>query len=123
MDFLWVEVNSFGCYKESKEFATGYPHEGLGWVHFQLMLPPNVEYSPQICNMIIFGTAFYCNIVYVALYSLAYILMEDYIHCLLICRSCVLQAKGHHGVAIHSQWCSKRCMLFIFRVHLDLIIS
>ena len=32
-EFLRVEMDSFGCHNKPKEFATGYPQEGLGWVH------------------------------------------------------------------------------------------
>jgi len=87
------------------------------------MRPHDVEYSLQICNVIVFSMALYYNIVHVVFYSLVYMLMEYCIHCSLICCPLILQAEGHHDVAIHPQWHSERCMLFIFRVHLDLIVS
>jgi len=57
-DFLWVEVDSFGCYDKLEEFTAGYPHEGLGGIHLQLMRLHNIEYYLHICYVIIFGTAF-----------------------------------------------------------------
>ena len=50
-------------------------------------------------------------------------LVEDHIHGTLACCTCILQVKSHHCVAVHSQWCSKRCILLVFRIHLNLIIS
>ena len=50
--------------------------------------------------MIAFVVALLCNIVYVAFYGLAYMLMEDNIHGPLVCCLCIRQAKGHHGVAL-----------------------
>ena len=41
--------------------------------------------------------ALHCKIIYVALYGLAYMRAEDYIHYPLIYRPYVLQAKGHNG--------------------------
>ena len=82
----------------------------------------DVEYSLQICYVITFVAVPYCNIIYIALYDLAYMLTEDRIHDALVCCTCILQAKKHHGVAVHSKWRSERYMLLIFWIHLDLII-
>ena len=49
-------------------------------------------------------------------------IMEDHIHSTFICRTSVLQAKGHYCVAVYSQRHHERCVLFIFMVHLYLII-
>jgi len=70
------------------------PHVGLGGVHLQLMCPHDVEYSLQICKMVAFIAAFHCKIIYVAFYGLAYMIMEDRIHSLLIGCSDVLQSEG-----------------------------
>ena len=35
----------------------------------------------------------------------------------------ILQPEGHHSIAVYPQWCPERCILFIIRVHLDLIVS
>jgi len=48
-DFLQIPVNFFRCNDKSKEFATGYPQEGLGWVHLQLKSAHDVEHSSQAC--------------------------------------------------------------------------
>ena len=87
------------------------------------MRPHDVEYSLQIYNVIAFSSALSYNIVHVAFYYLAYMLVKDCIHCLLICHPYVFQIKGHHGVTIQPQWCFERCMLFVFRVYLNLIVS
>jgi len=50
-------------------------------------------------------------------------LVEDRIHCPLICCPYILQSEGHHDVAIHPQWHFEGCMLFIFRIQFDLIVS
>ena len=50
-------------------------------------------------------------------------LEEDRICGVLICRTCILQAKGYHGVALHSQCCSEGCMLLVSWIQFDLIIS
>jgi len=115
-------VNSFGYNDKYKEFATGYPKEGFGWVHLQLVSLHDVEYSFQVCEMIAFVAAFHDVIINIALYGLAYMLMEDRIHDTLICRTNILQAKGHYCVAVYSQWRPERCVIFIFRVHFYLII-
>jgi len=70
------------------------PQEGLGGFHLQLMRPYDVEYSLQICYVITFIVAFHYNIIYVAFYG--HMLVEDRIHGALVCRTCILQAKGHH---------------------------
>ena len=50
-------------------------------------------------------------------------LTEDCAHGTLICGSDILQSKGHHSVAVHSQWRSEGCVLLVFWIHLDLIVS
>jgi len=115
-------VNSFRCNNISKEFTTCYPQEGLGWIHLQLASLHDVEHSFRVCKMIAFVVTFYDDIIDIAFYGLVYILMEDHIHGTLICHTSVLQAKGHYCIAVHSQRCPERCVLFIFRVHLNLII-
>jgi len=82
---------------------TGYPLEGLGWVHLQLMSPHDVKYSLQIYNVIAFSMDIYYYIIHVSFYGHAYMLEKDCIHCPLICRPCVLHSEGHHGVTIHPQ--------------------
>jgi len=82
----------------------------------------DVEHSFQVCEVIAFVATFHGDIIEIAFYGLAYMLMEDRIHGALICRTGVLQAKGHYCVAVYSQRRPKRCVLFIFRVHLYLII-
>ena len=52
-DCLWVEVNSFGCHNKPKELTAGYPHEGFGGIHLQLMCSHDIEYCLQICYVII----------------------------------------------------------------------
>jgi len=94
MDFLWIQVNFFGCNDKFKKFATGYPQEGLDWVHLQLVSLHDVEHSFQVCEMIAFVTAFHSNIVDGAFYSLTYMPMEDRIHGALISCISILQARG-----------------------------
>jgi len=53
----------------------------------------------------------------------AYMLVKDCIYGALVCRTCILQAKGYHSVAVHSPWHSEGCMLLVFWIHFDLIIS
>jgi len=120
-DFLRVEVDSFGCNDKPKKF-TGYPQEGFGGIHLQLMRPHDIEYCLQIYYVIAIDTIFYCNIVYVAFHCFAYILVENYIHSSLVCRPLILQPEGHHSIEVHSQWCPKGCILLIVRVHLNLIV-
>jgi len=115
-------MNSFGCNDKSKKFITGFPQEGLRWVHLQLVSPHDVEHSLQVCKGIAFVTAFHGDIIDIALYGPAYMLMEDRVHGTLICRTSVLQAEGHYCVAEYSQRHPERCVFFIFRVHLYLII-
>jgi len=50
-------------------------------------------------------------------------LVEDRIHSTLVCRTCILQAKGYHDVEVHSQWYSEGCMLLVSWIYFDLIIS
>ena len=54
---------------------------------------------------------------------LSEVVAENYTHCTLISCSRVLQSERHHDVAVYPQRCSERCMLFVIRVHLDLIVS
>jgi len=93
-DFLWIQVNSFGCNNKSKEFATGYPHEELGWIHLQLMSLHDVKHSLQVCEMIAFVATFHGDIINVAFYGFTYMLVEDRIHGTLICRTSVFKTKG-----------------------------
>ena len=79
-NLLRIQVNSLGCNDKSKEFATSYPQEGLGWVHLQLVSPHDVEHSFSICKMITFVATFHSDILDIAFYGLAYMLMEDRIH-------------------------------------------
>jgi len=53
--------------------------------------------------MIAFVATLHCIIVDVAFYDLVYMIMEDCIHGILICYPDILQAEGHHSVAIHPQ--------------------
>jgi len=122
-NFLWVEVDSFGCDDKCQEFTAGYPQEGFGRIHLQLMRPHDIEYRLQICYVIIFGTIFYCNIVYIAFHCFAYMLVENCIHSSLVCCPRVLQSERHNSITIYPQWRPERCMLVIFKVHLNLIVS
>ena len=72
--------------------------------------------------MIAFVATFHGDIINIAFYGLAYMLMEDHIHGPLICRTSVLQAEGHYCVAEYSQRHPEGCVFFIFRVHLYLIV-
>ena len=69
-------MNSFGYNDKYKEFATGYPKEGFGWVHLQLVSPHDVEHSFQIREMIGFIAAFHSDIIDIAFYVLAYMLRK-----------------------------------------------
>ena len=44
------------------------------------MSPHDVEHSLQVCEMIAFVAAFHGDIIDIAFYDLAYMLMEDRIH-------------------------------------------
>ena len=98
-------MNSFGCNNKFKEFATGYPQEELGWVHFQLLSPHDVEHSFQICKVIAFVATFYGNIVDIAFYSLEYMLIEDRIYGALTSCTSVLQVTLS---SVGGSRCSKR---------------
>jgi len=50
-------------------------------------------------------------------------LVEDRIYGALVYHTCILQAKGHQDVALHSPWCSEGCMLLVSWIHFDLILS
>ena len=115
-------MNSFGCNNKSKKFTTSYPQEGLGWVHVQLVCPHDVEHSFHVYEVIAFVATFHSDIIDIAFYGLTYMLMEDRIHGALIGCTSVLQAEGHHYVAVYPQRHPEGCVLFIFRVHLYLII-
>ena len=65
-DLFWIEVNSFRCNNISKEFATGYPQEGLGWVHLQLVILHDVEHSPQVREVIAFVETFHDDVIDIA---------------------------------------------------------
>ena len=106
-------MNSFGCNEKSKKFSTGYPQEGLGWVHLQLVSAHVVEHSFQVCEVIAFVAIFHCDIIDIAFYDLAYMLIKDHIHDALIYRTSVLQAKGHYCVAVYSQRRSERCVFHL----------
>ena len=71
----------------------------LGWVHLQLVSPHDVEHSFQVCKVTIFVMNFHGDIINIAFYGVAYMLMEDRIYGALICRTDVLQAKGHYLLA------------------------
>jgi len=89
-DLLRIEMNSFRCNNKFKEFITGYPQEGLGWVHLQLMSSHDVEHSPQVREVIAFVAAFHGDVIDVAFYGLTYMLVKDRIHGTLICHTNVL---------------------------------
>ena len=94
-------MDSFGYPDEPKEFTASYPQEGFGGIHLQVMRLHDIEYCLQVCYVIAFGMAFYCNIVYVAFHCFAYMLIEDCIHSSLICCPRILQSEEHHNIAIH----------------------
>ena len=70
-DFLWVEVDSFGCHEKPKKFTISYPQEGLEGIYLQSMHLHDIKYCLQICYVITFGMNFHCNIVYVAFHYFA----------------------------------------------------
>jgi len=72
--------------------------------------------------MIAFVMAFHSDIIDIAFYGLTYMLMEDHIRGVLIGCTSVIQAKGHYCVAVYSQRYPERCVFFIIRVYLYLII-
>jgi len=84
--------------------------------------PHDAEHSFQVCEMIAFIAAFHSDIIDIAFYDLVYMLVEDHIHRALISCTSVLQAKGHHCVAVYPQRYPEGCVFFIFRVHFYLII-
>jgi len=75
-----------------------WPPPGRTWLDSSLFDVYDVEYSLQICYVIAFVVAFHYNIIYVALYGLTYVLVENYINHMLVCYPRVLQSERHHGV-------------------------
>jgi len=57
-DFLWVQVDSFGCHDKPKEFTVGYPQEGFGGIHLQLIRLHDIEHYLQIFSVITLGRLF-----------------------------------------------------------------
>jgi len=104
------------------KFATGYPQEGFGRVHLQLVSLHDVKHSFQVCEVIAFVATFHDDIIDILFYGLVYMLIEDRIHGTLICCTNILQAKGHYYVTVYSQRRPERCVLFIFKVHLHLVV-
>jgi len=78
--------------------------------------PHDIEHSLQVSEVIAFVMAFHGDIIDIAFYGLVYMLMEDHIHGTLICRTNILQAEGHHCIAVYSHRCPEGCVLFIFKV-------
>ena len=58
----------------------------------------NIEHFLQICEMITFVVTLHSNIVDVAFYDFAYMIMKDYVHGTLIYCVCILQTEGHYCV-------------------------
>ena len=56
-DFVWVEVDFFGCHNKHEKFTIGYLQEGFGGIHLQLMRPHDIKYCLHIYYVIAFGTA------------------------------------------------------------------
>ena len=102
MNLLRIQMNSFGCNNKIKKFTTGYPQEGLGWTHLQLVSPHDVEHSLQVCEVIAFVAAFHDDVIDVSFYGLIYMLVKDRIHGALICHTNIFQAEGHYCVAIYT---------------------
>jgi len=73
--------------------------------------------------MIAFVATLHSNIVDLAIYGFAYMLVKDCVNGTLICWAHILQTEGHHCVTVDSQWCSDGWMPLILWIHLDLIIS
>lgn len=48
--------------------------------------------------------------------------MKDCIHGMLIHAPTFFKIKRHDNVEIHVQWCSEESILFILRIHLNLIV-
>jgi len=115
-------MNSSRCNNKSKKFTTGYPQEELSWVHLQLVASHDVKHSPQVCEVIALVATLHGDVINVAFYSLIYMLEEDCIHGTFICSISVLQAEGHHCIAVYPYRRPEGCVPFILRVHLYLII-
>src|SRR3954462_8538431 len=76
----------------------------------------------QVSKMISLAAAFDGNVIHITLDRLAYVGPKDFVHCPLVGRSSILQTKRHDRIAIDSQRCPERGVLFIGREHLNLIV-
>ena len=83
----------------------------------------DVKNHLQVSYVITLSATFYCNIINITFYRFAYLLLENGVHGPLIGCPRILQSEGHDGIAVDPQWCSEGGVLFVIRIHLDLIIS
>ena len=101
-NFLWVDVDPFGCNDKPKEFTAGYPQERFGGIHFQLIRQYNIEYCFQICYVITFGTAFHCNILYVIPLFYVYVRgkLHSWLYGMLLLRSSIQRTSQYSGTPL-----------------------
>jgi len=105
IDFLRVDVDSFGCYNEPKEFATGCPMKDLVGFIF--------SWCAHMMSNTIFRSAMWLLLsrLFTAISStFAYMLLEDRIHCSLIC--CPL-----HSLIRKASWCSNTPPMAFWRMY------
>ena len=105
-----------------KNFPVDTPIKDLVGFIFNWVPTHDIEHLPQISKMISMAAAFDGNVVHIALDRFADVGPKDLIHCLLICGSRILQAKGHECVAQYPPGVLNE-VLRIGGVHLDLVVS
>ena len=66
---------------------------------------------------------FYQHVIYVHLYSCAYLLLEHPVHQPLIGGSCILESEWHHMITIGSLRCDERGLFLVVWVHTDLVVA
>src|SRR3954462_13315856 len=63
------------------------------------------------------------NVVHINFNFFMHHVMKESSHCPLVSCACILQSKRHHFVAKGTPWGDERCLLHVFRSHLNLIIT
>ena len=87
------------------------------------MGPHYVKNYLQILKVVVFATALNGNIVCVAFNRLSQVIAKDSAHGALVSYAGVFQPEGHYCITEYSLRHSEQCMLFVLRIHLNLIIS
>ena len=87
------------------------------------MTPHEIEHCLQILDVIFLVAAFHNQIINVTFDCFPEMFLENLSHRSLVCGTGILQTERHHRIAEDAEGCSKRRMLLILWMHLDLVIS